>query len=176
MSNLIIFATSSSGLGALGVSGSAFVIQLITFILGYLVLRKYAFGPIIKALNERRKLIDEGVKLGDQMREKNQKLEEQIKHDLAQARIKADQIISDAEINAKELVLKAENEAQSKANSIIEEAARKTEQDMKRAKRQLESEIVTLITEVSEALAQDKIDSKKDLDLINRSLREQEKV
>ncbi len=176
MSNLIIFATSSSGLGALGVSGSAFIIQLITFILGYIVLRKYAFGPIIKALNERRKLIDEGVKLGDQMRQKNAEFEDQVKRDLFKARAKADQIIRDAETNSKELVLKAENEAQVKANSIIEEATRRTDQDMKRAKRQLEGEIISLITEVSEALAQDKIDSKKDLEFINRSLREQERV
>ena len=38
----------------LGVDGKAFVIQLITFVLAYLVLRRYAFGPILKVLRERR--------------------------------------------------------------------------------------------------------------------------
>jgi len=35
--------TSSSGLGALGISGQALLIQLITFGLAFLVLRRYAF-------------------------------------------------------------------------------------------------------------------------------------
>ena len=60
-------ADTSSGIGALGVSASSFAIQLVTFVLAYLVLRKFAFKPILKVLEERRQTIESGVRLGEEM-------------------------------------------------------------------------------------------------------------
>ena len=45
----LIFA-SSSGLGALGFSLSSFLIQLGSFLIVFLILKRYAFKPIIKLL------------------------------------------------------------------------------------------------------------------------------
>jgi len=59
------FGDSSSGLGALGISGQAFLIQLVTFLLAFLVLRQWAFKPIVRLLRERRETIDRGVHLGN---------------------------------------------------------------------------------------------------------------
>ncbi len=68
------FGDSSYGLGALGVDGHAFIIQLITFVLAFLILRRYAFGPILKVLHERRETIENGVKLGEQMKQEEAKM------------------------------------------------------------------------------------------------------
>lgn len=92
----IIASSSSSGLGALGVDSSALVIQLITFVLALLVLRKWAFNPIIKILQQRRQLIEDGVKLGEKMRHDEAALEDKIEKTLHLTRVKADQIITDA--------------------------------------------------------------------------------
>jgi len=66
---IIQFGDSSSGLGTLGVDGQTFVIQLITFILAILVLRKWAVKPILRVMNERRETIEKGVKLGKDMQQ-----------------------------------------------------------------------------------------------------------
>src|SRR5580704_11336522 len=91
------FGDSSSGLSALGVDGRAFLIQLITFILAYLVLRKWAFGPIIKILRERRETIENGVKLGEQMKKEEAEMEAKVEKALHDARAKADEIIASAQ-------------------------------------------------------------------------------
>ena len=65
---LTTFADSSSGIGALGIDGKAFIIQLVTFILAYLVLQRYAFKPILKVMRDRRDTIEAGVRLGEEMR------------------------------------------------------------------------------------------------------------
>ena len=93
--NLNLFA-SSSGIGALGVNGKSLAIQLITFVLAFLVLRKFAFKPITKILLERRQVVEDGVKLGEKMRHDEAKLEEKIEKTLGQTRRQADRIISDA--------------------------------------------------------------------------------
>lgn len=171
--HLIYFATSSSGLGALGVSWSAFIIQLITFILGYLVLRKYAFGPIIKMLSERRKIIEDGVKLGEEMRLKNKQLEEQVLEQLTKARQKADQIIQEAELSAKELAQKIEDQANQKGEFILKEALEKSKIETEMAKKKLEGEIIQLITEVSSALTMQELDLSKNQHLVSKVLSEQ---
>lgn len=168
--NSMIFATSSSGIGALGVNGSAFVVQLITFVLAYLVLRKWAFGPIIKILQQRRQVIEDGVKLGEKMRHDETELEDKIDKTLHQTRIKADQIITDANETAKQMVRDAENDAKARAALVFKEQEARTMQEIARAKRKLESEMVNLVALATSAVLDEKVDAKKDAGLIERAL------
>ena len=167
-----LLADNSSGLGALGFSLSSFLIQLITFILAYLVLRKWAFGPIMKILKERRDVIDKGVKLGEQMEKEKIALEDKIEQQIAEARAKADAILTDANEAAKDAIRKAETDAELKAMAILDEAKDQTKQEIQRAKRKLEAEIVELVGEATEAILNEKVDSKKDTDLIHSVISE----
>lgn len=165
--------SSASGLGALGVDGQAFLIQLITFVLVFLVLRRYAFGPILKTLNERRKTIESGVRLGEEMRRQHAKLEAEIEAALHKARQEADGIIAAAQDNARQAIREAEDKARQKAAVILKEAAARIEQDTARARKQLEGELVGLIAEATEAIIDEKVDAKKDAQLIEKALKRQ---
>jgi len=167
----INFADSSSGIGALGVSGQAFVIQLITFILAYLVLRRWAFGPIIKILRERRETIESGVKLGEQMQKAKAELEAQVDEVLHDSRQQADGIIAGAQDTARQTIREAEDKAREKAAGILKEAEERVVQDTARARQQLEKELVGLISEATEAIIEEKVDAKKDAQLIDRALK-----
>jgi F-type H+-transporting ATPase subunit b len=165
--------SSSSGLGALGVDGKAFLIQLITFVLAYLVLRRYAFQPILKALRERRETIDKGVKLGEEMQRERTKLDQQIEDALHEARQQADGIIASAQESAREAIREAEDKAREKAAGILKEAEGRIATDTARARKQLEKELVGLISDATEAIIEEKVDAKKDTQLIERVLKEQ---
>lgn len=167
------FAAGSSGLGALGFDWSAFVIQLITFVLAYLLLRRYAFGPILKILRERKEVIDKGVKLGEEMQREKAELEAKLESELANARSKADNIISSAHESAKEAIKDAEISAQQKAEIILKEAEERTRQELSRAKRELEGELSELVVEATEVLTREKVNDPKDRALINQTLKEQ---
>ncbi len=167
---LQIMGTSSSGIGALGFSLSSFVIQLITFILAYLVLRKWAFKPILKRLNERRELISKGVNLGVEMQKEKHTLEDKLAKEVAKARAEADDIISSATETAKETVNKAQGDAATKAEIILSEARQQTKQEMARAKKSLEGEIISLVSDATEVIAGEKIDAKRDAALVSRAL------
>src|SRR3954464_12210212 len=108
-------AESSSGLGALGVDGKAFLIQLITFVLAFLVLKRYAFKPILKVLAERRDTIEQGVKLGEEMQKERTRLQTQVEQKLHEARQKADEIIATAQDTSRQTVREAEDKARTKA-------------------------------------------------------------
>jgi len=172
ISPLTNFAAESSGIGALGFDGKAFVIQLITFGLAYLVLRRYAFGPILKVLNERRSTIDSGVKLGEQMQKEKAEFDSKIEDELAKARAQADGIIASAQDSGREAVREAEEKARAKADGIIAAAEARLEQDKARARQELEKEVAELVASATEAVVGEKLDAKKDAQLIERSLKE----
>lgn len=168
------FAAESegSGLSALGVDGKAFLIQLITFALAYLILRRFAFGPIMKVLAERRTTIENGVKLGEQMKKEKAELEKTVAKELSEARTQADSIVADAESAARDKIRSAEEEAQAKAATIIKEGKDRGEQEVVRARKALEAELVGLISDATETIIGEKVDAKKDAALIDRALKE----
>lgn len=164
---------SASGIGALGIDGKAFVIQLITFLLAFLVLKRYAFKPIGKVLQERRETIESGVKLGEEMKKESDKLDAKIAKAMQDARQEADNVIAGAQDAARQTVRDAEDKAREKAAGILKEADSRIEQDTARARKQLEKELVGLVSDATEAIIGEKVDAKKDAQLIERALKEQ---
>jgi F-type H+-transporting ATPase subunit b len=168
------FADSSNGIGALGFSAEAFVIQLITFILAYFVLRRYAFGPILKALKVRRDHISENVALNETLIREKAELEKKVEAALHEARAEADNIISGANDNAKSVIKDAEDKAKEKADNIVNEAKSRIVTETAIAKRKMENELVGLISDATEAIIDEKIDADKDSKLIGKYLRERQ--
>ncbi len=168
------FGSSSAGLGALGLNFSSFVIQLVTFIIALLVLRKWAFKPILKVMNERRKTIEDGLKLGERMEKEKADLEERVTKTLHETREQADGIIASAQETAQRLVREAEDKARDKAAGIVKEAEERIAQETAIARRELEKQIVGLVSDVSEAIIHEKVDAKKDAELIDRALKERQ--
>lgn len=173
MTPITNFAAETSGIGALGIDGKAFVIQLITFLLAFVILKKYAFTPMGKILNERRETIESGVKLGEEMKQENEKLEAKVAEILQQTRVEADGIISGAQDAARQTIREAEDKAREKAAGILKEADSRIDQDTARARKQLEKELVGLVSDATEAIIGEKVDAKKDAQLIERALKEQ---
>lgn len=166
-------ADSTSGIGALGINGQSLLIQLLTFLLAYIVLRKYAFKPILRVLQERRDLIENGVKLGEEMQKEQAALETKVAQALHDARKQADGIIADANDAAQAAIRTAEDKARVKADNIVKDAAVRTEQEAVRVRAQIEKEVVGLISDATEAIIDEKLDDKKDAALIDRVLKEQ---
>lgn len=177
MSSLLTqFAESSSGIGALGIDGKAFIIQLVTFLLAFWVLKRFAFKPIVKVMNDRRETIESGVKLGERMKQEEAKLAAKVDETLHNARKEADSIISAAQDSGREAIREAEEKARAKAEGVAREAESRIAQETARARKQLESEVVSLISDATEAIIDEKVDAKKDAALIERALKGRQAV
>lgn len=162
-----------SGLAALGLDGRTFVIQLLTFVLVFLVLRKYAFTPIINALENRRKTIEEGLKLTSDLSEEKEKLEKEVAEAHRKARKESDEIIAASKVRADVIMKEAEEKAQAKMDSMISDAKNKIDEEARRARAKLEQEMIDLVIRATEFVAREKIDTKKDKKLIEEALEAQ---
>ena len=167
------FGDSTTGIRALGIDAKALIIQLVTFLLAFWVLKRYAFGPILRVLAERRKTIEQGVKLGEQMQKDKAELEAKVEAELHKARQQADGILAEASEASRQAIRAAEDTAKQKAEGIIKSAEDRIVQDTARARQQLKGEIVNLVSDATEAIIHEKVDAKKDADLIDRALKEQ---
>ena len=178
MINLLIAAqdaASGSPLAALGVDLKSFIFQIITFVLVFLLLKKFAFKPISKLLTERRKTIDDGVKMGLQMEKEKAKFDEKLAHTMRDARVEADKVIANAHKEARDVVRAAEKVASRKAEVMLTDAEVRIEAESERAKLALEKDIIGLISEATEAIVGEKVDMKKDGEIINKILKNRKK-
>jgi F-type H+-transporting ATPase subunit b len=167
----LIFA-SSSGIGALGFSLSSFLIQLGSFLIVFLILKRWAFKPIIKLLKERTDLINDGIKLGESMNKKKHELEETIEDELSKTRAEADKIILETHQQSRAMLIAAEKDATKKAALIADDAKQKLERDVIAARDKLKNELVGLVSDATEAIIGEKMDAKKDAKLIDKALSE----
>jgi F-type H+-transporting ATPase subunit b len=165
------FGDSSSGIGALGLNLTSFLIQLGTFIIAFLVLKKWAFKPILKVLEQRRNTIEQGVALGEKMQKEQAELQQKVAQALRDARSEADKIIAQAGEHGRQSIAAAEAKAKEKSESLIAAAEDRIDQNMKLARSQLEKELSGLVAEATEAVVGEKVDLKKDAALINNALK-----
>lgn len=162
---------SASGISALGINVTSFLIQLGTFIIAFLVLRKWAFKPVLKILNERRETIEKGVSLGEKMQKDQVELEQKVAEALHKARSDADKIISDASDRGRQIINESETKAREKSETMIASAEDRINQDIKQARAKLEKELTGLVAEATEAIIEEKVDAKKDAALIDKALK-----
>lgn len=164
-------ADKASGIGALGLEPRAFLIQFITFVLVFFALKKYVFQRVVDTLEKRRKTIDDGLRLTSEAAAEKEKLEKEIASAHRAARKEADEIVAASKEQADGIVSEAEQKASSKADAILVDAKKKIEEERQRAKRGLEKDMVELVIQATEFVAHEKIDSKKDKQLIGEALK-----
>ena len=164
-----IFA-SEGGIAALGVDLKALVLQIITFLLVFWILKRFAFEKVVKVLEERRQTIDKGITLGRKMESEYAALEESIDKKRREARKRADGIVAKANQDAGEIIKEAELDASRRTDTLIADAHARIEDDIKRARNELEKELLNLVAETTEVLIDEKLDVKKDNALLQKAL------
>jgi F-type H+-transporting ATPase subunit b len=94
-----------------GLNPYAFLSQLVSFGIVFLILWKWGFPAIIKTLEKRQAVIREGVENAEKAR-----------HDLEDATKRAEQVLQEARVQAQETIAQATRVAEREANRIQEEA------------------------------------------------------
>ena len=125
---------------------------LVAFIAVFLILRKYAWKPILDMLGEREKGIADSIataervknEVGQQMAE-NEKL-------LAQAREERTMMLKDAKDMKDKIVNEAKDQAKAEANKIIIDAQQQIQQQKMAALTEVKNEIGNLSIEVAEKI------------------------
>ena len=113
----LILADSGGLLGGLGINTFAFLSQLFSFAIVFILLWRWALPAVVRAIDKRNAVIQEGINNA-----------EKAKRDLADATARAEQVMADARREAQQTIERAAKVAQDEARRIEEEAHNRAEQ------------------------------------------------
>jgi F-type H+-transporting ATPase subunit b len=136
-------------LNTFGLEWPKFLAQLILFIIVYFVLKKFAFGPIIAMLEERRKLIEEGQLNAQKIKKQLAEAEQRHAEILAQANLEAQKLIDKGRESASLVADKKMQEAVASAEQMIAKAREASALEYERSMDQLKRELGHLVVETT---------------------------
>jgi F-type H+-transporting ATPase subunit b len=117
---------------------------VLCFLVVVFVLKRYAFGPIQKAIDERRERIRQALEEADHAREEARGLLEEHKKLIASARGDAEQILAEARNVAESQRARVKEETEADRHRRLEETKRQIEAETRRALEQIRAEVADL--------------------------------
>jgi F-type H+-transporting ATPase subunit b len=144
----------------------------ITFLALIVVLAKFAFGPIVRMLDERERTIREAIDQAKKERAEAEKLLAQQKDSLAQARREAADLAKKGQQEVE--VLRAELTARAKkeADDMIASARRTIDEEMGKAAAELKAQVADLAVAAASRIVKSSLDDKAQRALVEEYLRD----
>ncbi len=128
-----------------GVSIPKLAAQIILFLVVYACLNRYAFGPIINMLEERRRRIEEGQLNAEKIKRQLADAEKRYQEILQKANTEAEQLIDEARRSGEALTEKQTQAAIQQAADIVSKAQVAIEAERNRMISEVRHEMVNLV-------------------------------
>ncbi len=157
MNLFVMFAAEGGGLAEqaartgeqFGFNKAIFLSQVISFLIVAFLLKKFAYGPILKVLLERRERIEEGLKNAERIKTELAKTETARQEILNKANTQANKLIEEARAAAAKVQETETQKAIAQAEQIIVKAREAAEADRARMVAELRKEIGGLVVKAT---------------------------
>lgn len=147
--------------------------QLILFVVLVLLLRKFAWKPILDAVEKRESGIEDALKSAEIAKLEMKNLQADNQKLLQEARAERESMLKDAREIKSKMIEDAKSEAQDQANRIIEQAQVAIEGEKKAAIAELKIQVANLSIEIAEKVMREELSNNdKQLKLVESMLGE----
>ena len=155
----------------LGIDWKLLIAQIVNFLVLLFILYKFAYGPIVAMLEKRQRKIEQGLKDAEGARKNLEKSEERQKEILKKARADFKVIVGKARTQAEKSKSEIAAEAKAQAEKIITDAKNQIKQEKQKTINEIKSEIGGLVIAAAEKVIDEKMDEKRDKEMIEKSLK-----
>lgn len=152
-------APSGDLLGGFGINLWAFLSQLVSFGIVFLILAKFGFPMIQRTLDKRRVIIQEGIDNAERAKRDLAEANERSAQILREARIQAQETIAQASKAAEREARRIQEEAQARAAQIEQQQVARIQQEAARARAELSRLVVNLSIEVAGKVISKSVDT-----------------
>jgi F-type H+-transporting ATPase subunit b len=133
---------------------------LIAFGITLWILRKYAWKPILKSLDEREKNISDSILSAENVRKEMSELKSENEALLAQAREERATMMREAKETRDKIIQDAKEQARAETNKIVADAQSVINQQKMAAITDLKNQVGNLVIEVSEKVLRRELNNK----------------
>ncbi|WP_341834450.1 F0F1 ATP synthase subunit B [Chitinophaga pollutisoli] len=137
-----------------------FTISLIIFIIVFLILKKFAWKPILSTLKEREDSITDSIATAERVKEEMAQMKAEHEHVLAEAKAERSAILKEAKDAKDQIIREAKEQAQAEAKKIIAEASVAIENQKMAALTDVKNQVGTLVIEVAEKVLRKELSDK----------------
>ena len=147
-----------------------FIWTILTFLILLGLLAKFAWGPLLKALDERQATIRKSLDDADQAQQELAKMQEKSADLLAEARAEGQSIVAQSRAAAEVVREDLHQKAKTEAAAMVKAAERQIQQETARAIQQIRHEVVDLSLSVASKLIKKNLTAEDNDALIQDSL------
>jgi F-type H+-transporting ATPase subunit b len=156
----------------LGLNYKLFLAQLINFGVILLVVWKWIYKPLLKALDERSKKIERGLKDAELATTMKSAAEEEKTKMILAARLKAKEIIETAELDAYKRQEQILIEAKTEVGRVVTEGKQLLHREQTTMVENARREVAEVVLLATERILGEKLNSQKDAELIKSILKD----
>ncbi len=137
-----------------------FIMQTLLFVALILLLKKFAWKPILDAVNEREEGIKNALQSAENARAEMQNLQADNQRILQEARMERDALLKEAAQMKDKIIADAKNDARTEAEKMIAQAKAAIESEKNAAMAELKSQVSSLSLEIAEKLLKEELANK----------------
>ncbi len=156
--------------GLLSVSYGTVFWATVAFLVVAFLLKKMAWGPILKSLEERSQGIENALNEAERARQEMSKLQAGNEQLLREARDERDRILVEAKALKDSIVSEARAKATEESTRIITAARQEIDNQKKAAITELKNQVATLSVDIAEKLTREKLSDSEKQKALNESL------
>ena len=157
-------------LANLGIDWKLLLAQVVNFAVVLLVLKRFAYQPMLKLLDERTAKIEKGLVDAESASRKLSEMEMKEKAVLADARTEAKRILAETDEAAAKRDAAKMTETEARVKKLLEESENKIAEDRKKMLEEAKRELAGTVLMAVEKVLSEKMDSAKEKELIERNL------
>ena len=147
--------------------------QLLIFIFLVLLLKKFAWKPILDTVNERESSIKDAMSAADKARNEMAAIQESNQKVLKEARAEREALLKDARNTGAEIVAQAKTDAKTEANKIISQAQEAIQNEKRAAVNELKNQVAQISLEIAEKVIDTELANKdKQAQLVDKLLKD----
>ena len=138
-------------------SSGLFIIQSVIFLIVLFVLHKFAWKPIMDAVNEREVTIVDSLNQAKLAKEEVQNLKAENEMIIREAKMERDNILKEAREIKERIVTEAKDIAKTEGDKMIEQARQSIQAEKAAAMSDIKNQIGVLSVNIAESILQDKL-------------------
>jgi F-type H+-transporting ATPase subunit b len=147
--------------------------MLLMFIIVLIILKKFAWQPILNALKNREHSIEEALRSADRAKSEMEKLQVDNEKIIAEARKERDKLLKETKKTGELMLNEAKNKASEESKKIIQSARVQIENEKNAAIADIRNQVAELSVDIAEKILQEKLkDDKAQQELMEKLLRD----
>ncbi len=160
------------GLEELGINVPLLIAFTVNFVIVFVILRLFAYKPIVKMLEQRQSKIKESMEQAERIKQETARSEEEIKAHLEKARTEGQAVIAQATQIGERLKEEAKDSARQESESLIAKARTEIQRERDKTLEELRAEFADIAILAAEKVIKETVDKKKHRKLIDEVLKE----